>query len=97
MIWIDKADYAWVKVEADTLGTVSFGWFLARIAKDSRMTFESSKVNDQLWAPSKIAIRANARIALVRAVRLNQEINFSRYRKFQAESRIVSSEETPPQ
>jgi hypothetical protein len=97
MLWIDKADYAWVKVEADTLGTVSFGWFLARIAKDSKMTFESTKVNDQLWAPSKISIRANARIALIKAIRLNQEITFSRYRKFQADSRIVASDEIPEQ
>lgn len=95
MLWIDKADYAWVRVEADTLGTVSFGWFLARIAKDSKMVFESSKVNDQLWAPSKISIRANARIALIKSIRLDQEITFSRYRKFQSDSRIVGSEEVP--
>jgi hypothetical protein len=96
MIWIDKADYAWVKVEADTLGTVSFGWFLARIAKDSKMIFESTKVNDDIWAPSKVMIRANARIALIKAVRISQDLSFSRYRKFQADSRIIAVEEPQP-
>src|SRR5215471_15588166 len=26
-LWIDKQDYQWVKVEADALDTISFGWF----------------------------------------------------------------------
>ena len=92
-LWIDKADSTWVKVEADTLGTVSFGWFLARLGKGTRMSFESNKVNDEIWAPSVITLRANARIALVKAVRVDQVLHFSRYRKFQADSRILSIEE----
>jgi len=92
-LWIDKADSAWVKVEADTLGTVSFGWFLARIGKGTRMTFESTKVNDEIWAPSRITMRANARIALLKSVRADQALTFSRYRKFQADARILSIEE----
>ena len=92
-IWIDKADSAWVRAEADTLDTISFGWFVARIGKGTRMTFESTKVNDEIWAPSKASLRANARIALVKALRVDQELSFTRYRKFQADSRIVSIEE----
>ena len=91
-VWIDKADYAWVKVEADTLGTVSFGWYLARIAKDSKLRLESRKVNDQLWAPSKIYLRATGRLALVKAVRIDEDITFSNYRKFQTDSKIIASE-----
>lgn len=92
-LWIDKADSAWVRAEADTLDTISFGWFLARIGKGTRMTFESAKVNDEIWAPAKASLSANARLALVKALRVDQELSFTRYRRFQADSRIVSAEE----
>ncbi len=94
MLWIDKADYAWVRVEADTLDTVSFGWVFARIQKGTRFTFESEKVNDEIWAPTKVHFRASARIALVKAVRIDQDVLFSRYRRFQTDSRVVAVEET---
>ena len=91
-LWVDKADHAWVKFEADTLGTVSFGWLLARIAKGTRMTFESHKINNELWAPSKITIRGDARIALLKSLRIDQEIAFTRYRKFQTDAHVVATE-----
>lgn len=94
MFWIDKADYAWVRVEADTLDTVSFGWLLARIQKGTSFIFESAKVNDELWAPSKINLRANARIALIKALRVDQDLVFSHYRKFHTDSRVVAVEES---
>lgn len=92
-LWIDKQDYAWVKVDAVALDTISFGLFLARVAKGSRMQFESSKVNGELWAPKHVALNASARVALLKTVGGVQEIWFSNYRKFQADSRITGIEE----
>lgn len=32
-LWIDKEDYAWVRFDADTMDTISFGFFLAGLQK----------------------------------------------------------------
>ena len=34
-LWIDKNDYQWVKIDIESLDTISFGGFLLRLAKGS--------------------------------------------------------------
>jgi len=92
-LWIDKADYAWVKVDATTLDTVSIGLFLMRLAPGSRVLLESIKVNDEVWVRKHITVQASARIALLKKLNVDQELVFSDYRKFQSDSRVVSTEE----
>ena len=91
--WIDKQDYRWVKVEADTLDTISLGFFLARIAKGTRISFENVKVNDEIWAPKHITLKASARLALLKKIDAEQELTFSDYRKFQTDSRVLTIED----
>jgi len=88
-LWIDRQDYQWVKVEADVLNTISLGWFLARIEKGTRISFERSKVNGELWATTHVELRASARLAVLKKVNAEQEITFSDYRKFATDSRMV--------
>ena len=88
-LWIDREDYQWVKVEADVLNTISLGWFLARIEKGTRISFERSKVNGELWATTHVEVRASARLAVLKKVNAEQEITFSDYRKFATDSRMV--------
>lgn len=96
-LWIDKKDYQWVKVEADALDTVSFGWFLARIAKGTAVQFENVRVNDEMWAPKHVTLRASVRLALVKKLHSEQETTYSDYRKFQTDSRMVATEAEPAQ
>ncbi len=95
-IWIDKKDYEWVRVDADTLDTISIGLFLARIGKGTRLSFENFRVNDELWAAKRISLKASARLALLKRLDAEQELTFSDYRKFQSDSRIVSTEAADP-
>jgi hypothetical protein len=46
---------------------------------------------DEFWVPKAIALKASARLALVRRVNVEQRITFSDYRRFQTDSRIVST------
>jgi len=32
-LWIDQNDYRWVKADLETIDTISFGWFVARLHK----------------------------------------------------------------
>jgi hypothetical protein len=91
-IWIDKRDYEWVKVDADVLDPISIGLFLARIGKGTRLSFENFRVNDEIWAAKHISLRASARLALMKKLDAEQELTFSDYRKFQTDSRMVSTE-----
>jgi hypothetical protein len=90
-LWIDKADYQWVKTEAEVTGDISWGLFVARLSKGARLDVEMTRVNDEVWLPKRIEAKASARLALVKKYRIEAETSFSNYRKFQVESRVVAS------
>jgi hypothetical protein len=92
-LWLSKQDYSWVKAEAEVIDTISFGLFVARLGKGARLRFEQVRVNDEVWLPSHIAVAASARVALLKKYNVEQDISYKRYRKFQSDSRIVSTEE----
>jgi len=95
-LWIEKQDYNWVKADVETIDTISFGLFLARIHKGSRITFEQTKVNDEVWLMRRLAINAGARLALLKNIAMDQEDIFSDYKKFSAGTRIVGFSELEP-
>jgi hypothetical protein len=88
-LWIDKAEYQWAKVEAAAVETVSFGWVLARVAKGAHLEVVQTRVNDEVWLPRHILATYRARIGLVKRISGQNEITYSGYRKFQAESHLV--------
>lgn len=96
-LWIDKQDCSWVKFEADVLQPFSLGWFLARVAGGTHLSYELMPVGtpgkDEFWVPKSMSLKASARFALLRNVRVDQEVTFSDYRKFQTDARIVASGE----
>lgn len=92
-MWIDQTDFQWVRMEGEVIDTVSFGLFLARLAKGSTIFFEQARVNDEVWTPKTIRINIDARVALFKRILGDQEITFSDFRKFQADSRIVAASE----
>lgn len=89
-MWIDQTEYQWVRMEGEAIDTVSFGLFLARLAKGSKIIFEQVRVNDEVWMPKYLRVDLDARLALLKRMIGDQEVKFSEYRKFHTESRIVS-------
>lgn len=90
-LWIDKESLEWVKIEAETTDTISFGWFLARVGPGAQMRFEQQRVNDQVWLPSHVFIKLDAR-ALFKKLRGDIEVTYSNYRKFQTDVKITTVE-----
>jgi hypothetical protein len=88
-IWVDQADYQWVKAEVEVIQPISFGFGLLRLAPGSVLNFEQVRVNDEVWLPAHITVRADARVAYLRKLREELEITYRDYKKFQADSRIV--------
>ena len=88
-IWVDQADYQWVKAEVEVIQPISFGFGLVRLAPGSVLNFEQVRVNDEVWLPAHITVRADARLAYLRKLREELDITYRDYKKFQADSRIV--------
>ncbi len=92
-IWIDQAEYQWVKVEAEAIEPLSFGFGLFRIAPGGKLHFEQMRINDEVWLPSLLSASADARVGYVKKVRGDVNVTYRDYRKFQTDSRIVSVDE----
>jgi hypothetical protein len=95
-LWIDKAEGQWVKVEAETLETISIAGFVLRVAKGTCYTAEQMHVADNVWAPKRIWYKASARIALVKTVQLEVETKLSDYRRFPADAAAVTAVDASP-
>lgn len=91
-LWIDKTDYQWAKLDVETLDTITFGGFLFRMAKGGRLTIEQARINNEVWLPKSFIGHGSARIALIKVLRGEIVMTFSDYKKFQTDSRIVSTE-----
>jgi hypothetical protein len=94
-VWIDKATYQCVKADAESIDTISFGLVLFRLGKGARLQFEETRVNDEIWMPKLQHITAGARVGIFYKASIDQVVTFENYRKFQSDSRVVSTEEKP--
>ena len=89
-IWIEKAGYQWVHVEGETTGTISFGWFLARLNPGAKLVIEQSRINDEVWLPSRLFMSGSGRIGVLKRISQDEEITWSNYRKFRVDSKVIS-------
>jgi hypothetical protein len=87
--WIDKGDFNWVRMEAEVIDNISYGWFLFRLAKGAHLKVERIRVNDEVWLPSHVNVVGSARLALVRKFNMEQEVTYRNYRKFQSDSEMI--------
>ena len=88
-LWIDKSNYQWVRLEAQTTDTISFGLFLARLNPGASVTFEQTMVAADLWLPKRLYMNGSGRLGLIKRIAMDQEITWSNYRKFQVDSKIM--------
>jgi hypothetical protein len=91
--WITKQDYQCVKVEFETLDTISWGGIVARVAKGTRLRIELTHVNNEVWLPKRILVTGSARVMLVKGYTGELDLTYSGFKKFSAESRVVSVEQ----
>jgi hypothetical protein len=94
-LWIDKADMQLAQMDAEALDTVSFGWVLARIHKGTRLVFQQTRVNDEVWLPQRLNFKFDARVALFKSYNEEDEEVFLDYKKFRATAKILGMKELP--
>jgi hypothetical protein len=91
-MWIDKAEYQWVRLEGETTATISFGLFIARLNPGAKLVFEQTRVNDEVWLPKREIISGAGRVGLVKKLAGEQEVTWNNYRKFQVDSKVVATQ-----
>ena len=88
--WIDKEEVEWKKVDVLCIDTVSYGLFIARLHKGSRVVLDQTRVNNEVWLPQHINVKVDARVALLKEYNLGIDIAYKDYKKFRADTKIVS-------
>lgn len=92
-LWIDKAEGQWVRVDAESLDTISFAGFVLRVAKGSHYIAEQMPVDNNIWVPRRIWYKASARIALVKVIQMEQDSRMSDYHLPHAEGGAAATVE----
>ncbi len=90
-IWIDQAELQWVRVEAKTIETISWGLCLARLNAGATLTFEQTRVNDEIWLPKRQVVNGSGRLVVMKKLSEQQETTWNDYRKFQVDSKVVTA------
>ncbi len=93
-MYIAKQDHAWVRIHAETIKKVSFGWALFRLGKGSVMEVNQRQINDEIWLVDRFRVRFKARLGLVKGFNREVVSTFSNYRKFSADSNVIFGDVT---
>ena len=92
--WIDKDETQWRKLDIQCIDTVSFGLFLLRVHKGSRIVIEQTRVNGEVWLQKHITLNADFRLALLKNFDFNVDITDRDYKKFGSDTKIIVLGET---
>jgi hypothetical protein len=85
--WVSESDRELVRVDAEVIDTLSMGFgLLARLHKGAKLSFLRTKVNDEVWLPSRVSYSGSARVGLVAVLRRSGMSEFSGYRKFSVDT-----------
>jgi len=95
-VWIDKDDLQLAKMDVECLDTISWGLFLARFHKGTRVMLEQTRVNDEVWLPLHVSVKIDLRLALLKNFDEQIEQTYSDYKKFRTTARIVGVGDVKP-
>lgn len=90
-MWIDAGEFQMVKADAEVIETLSIGLILARASPGTKLFFEQTRVNSEIWLPRRAGVHLDGRVALIKKVRAKARTEWSNYRKFSTDSRIVDT------
>ena len=79
---MDEEDLQVVRVEAKSTEDVNYGFgMFARVFKGTTVLWERGKVDDTAWVPTRLEIRADARVLLFRRLGLHRVTDYLNYRR----------------
>jgi hypothetical protein len=88
-IWVSKADYQAIQLDAESTETISIGAFLVRLQKGAHVRVQFAHINGEVWLPKSVGLSGAARVLLVKGLHLETDFTFSNYKKFSTDSRVI--------
>ncbi len=79
-LWVDKQNFGWIKVDGQVTQSFSIGLFVARVQQGSHIILEQTCVGDAVWVPSRLEMRASARILFLKSLDIDRILMYSDYR-----------------
>jgi len=79
-LWVDKQDFAWVKVDGEVTQSFSIGLLVARVQRGSHILMEQTCVGDAVWVPKRLEMRASATILFLKSLEVERILTYSDYR-----------------
>ena len=74
--------------DAEAIDDVTFGWgIVGRLHEGARAVFERTKVNGEVWLPSRTSFTGTGRALLFRTFEVNSVTTYSDYKKFSVRDR----------
>jgi hypothetical protein len=83
-LWVDKQDLGWIKVDGQVIQPFSLGLFLARVLRGSHITMEQTRLDNGIWMPERVEVRAAAKIFFVKSLVIDRVLTYSEYRLAEA-------------
>jgi hypothetical protein len=79
-LWIDKLDFGCIKADVEVTQAFSVGFLIARVQRGSHFVVEQTPVDDGVWVPRRLEMRASATALYLKHVDLERIITYSDYR-----------------
>ena len=77
--WVDKQDFAWIKIDGEVIQPFSLGLFFARVLRGSHIIVEQARIGEGLWMPHHIEVRAAAKILFIKSLVVDRVLTYSEY------------------
>ena len=90
-LWVDKQDLGWIKVDAQVIQPFSMGLFLVRLLRGSQIKMEQTRLDGGIWMPTRVEVRAAAKIFFVKSLVIDRVMIYSEYRLPQAGAPTTAS------
>jgi hypothetical protein len=89
-LWIDKATFEWVKVEAEVIHPVSIAGFLAKVNPGTQFELERAPVARGIWLPTHFSARSKAKILSIIGHHTQTDESYFGYRMADSTAQRIS-------
>lgn len=80
-LWIDKASYQWLKVQAEVLKPVSLFGALAKVGPGTRFELEQQPVGSNVWLPKHFTMDVRASALGFLSRQISEDCTYKSYRR----------------
>lgn len=80
-LWVDKATFQWVRVDAFVIHPVSIEGFLARVEPGTEFELEKRPVSGGIWLPSHFFVRSKAEVLSFIGHKTHDDETYFNYQK----------------